>query len=87
MPNSHYDLVVIGSGPAGSTTARFAAMQGLKVLLVDIRQKLGAPIQYSGAVSRHGIDFTVLSGAYSLTIFNRITSAAVCFFWNISFLR
>ncbi len=50
-----YDLVIIGSGPAGSTTARFAADNGLKVLLLDKRQELGAPIQCSGAISMHSL--------------------------------
>lgn len=30
-----YDLLIVGGGPAGSTTAIFAALQGIKVLLVD----------------------------------------------------
>lgn len=30
-----YDVVVIGAGPAGSTTARAAAEHGLKVLIID----------------------------------------------------
>lgn len=55
MP-SNYDIVVIGSGPAGATTARIAAENGLRVLLVDKRQELGAPIQCSGAVSRHALE-------------------------------
>jgi digeranylgeranylglycerophospholipid reductase len=50
-----YDIVVIGSGPAGATTARYAAAKGLKVLLLDKRQELGAPVQCSGAVSRHAL--------------------------------
>ncbi|PHI21857.1 hypothetical protein CEQ90_00795 [Lewinellaceae bacterium SD302] len=55
MTTKQYDLVVVGSGPAGSTTAYFAAQAGLRVLLVDKRQELGAPIQCSGAISRHGL--------------------------------
>ncbi len=51
-----YDIVVIGSGPAGSTTARLAAKNGLQVLMVDKRQELGAPIQCSGAVSGHALE-------------------------------
>jgi len=50
-----YDLVIIGSGPAGTNTARIAAQNGLKVLLVDKRQELGAPVQCSGAVSHNGL--------------------------------
>ena len=50
-----YDLAIIGAGPAGSTTARLAAEQGLRVLLIDKRQELGAPIQCSGAISRHAL--------------------------------
>jgi digeranylgeranylglycerophospholipid reductase len=48
--------VVIGSGPAGATTARFAAEKGLNVLLVDKKQELGAPIQCSGAVSNNALE-------------------------------
>lgn len=55
MPPVDYDLVVVGAGPAGSTTAKFAAQAGLRVLLVDKRQELGAPIQCSGAISGHGL--------------------------------
>jgi digeranylgeranylglycerophospholipid reductase len=51
-----YDITVIGSGPAGSTTARLAAERGLKVLLIDKRQELGAPIQCSGALSAHALE-------------------------------
>ena len=32
---NHYDIIIVGAGPAGSTAALFAARQGLKVLLVD----------------------------------------------------
>lgn len=51
----HYDVVVVGSGPAGATTARVAAQRGLRVLLVDKKQELGVPVQCSGAVSAHAL--------------------------------
>ena len=51
-----YDLIIVGAGPAGSTTARLATDAGLRVLLIDKRQELGAPIQCSGAVSRHALE-------------------------------
>ncbi len=51
-----YDIIIIGSGPAGTTAARFAAQNGLSVLLVDKKQELGAPIQCSGAVSYNALE-------------------------------
>ncbi len=56
MPQAiNYHVVVVGSGPAGATTARIAAERGLRVLLVDKKQELGTPIQCSGAVSAHAL--------------------------------
>ncbi len=78
MVTPKYDVVVIGSGPAGATTARIAAEQGLLVLLCDKKQELGAPIQCSGAVSRHGLesagvvpsDEFVLEAIYGFGVYN-----------------
>ena len=56
MIKTDYDIVVIGCGPAGTTTARVAADKGLKVLLIDKRQELGAPIQCSGALSANALE-------------------------------
>src|SRR5438128_7615278 len=44
MP-SPYDVIVVGSGPAGATAARYGARRGLKVLLVDKRKEIGVPVQ------------------------------------------
>ena len=56
--NLDYDVVVVGSGPAGATVARFTAAAGWRTLLVDKRQELGAPVQCSGAVSRGALEET-----------------------------
>ncbi len=34
----NYDVVVVGAGPAGSTTARFLAKEGLKVKILEAKR-------------------------------------------------
>jgi len=45
-----YDVVVIGAGPAGSVAARRAAEGGLKTLLIEKRQEIGAPVRCAEAI-------------------------------------
>lgn len=47
-----YDVIVVGAGPAGSTTARFAAREGLSVLLIDGRKEIGWPVQCGELMAR-----------------------------------
>jgi digeranylgeranylglycerophospholipid reductase len=47
-----YDVIVIGAGPAGSVAARRAAEGGLKTLLIEKRQEIGAPVRCAEAVGR-----------------------------------
>ncbi len=41
----HYDVLIVGAGPAGSSTAKIVAQQGLKVLIVDRKRTIGEPVQ------------------------------------------
>lgn len=41
---NRYDVVVVGAGPAGSTAARYAAAEGLDVLLLDKKKTIGVPV-------------------------------------------
>jgi geranylgeranyl reductase family protein len=43
--DSQFDLLVVGAGPGGSTAARVAAAEGLRVLLVEKRPVVGLPVQ------------------------------------------
>jgi len=39
------DVLVVGAGPAGSTTARFCAGKDVSVLIIDRRKEIGYPVQ------------------------------------------
>jgi digeranylgeranylglycerophospholipid reductase len=40
-----YDIIVVGAGPAGSITAKYAAKAGANVLLIEKRQEIGSPVR------------------------------------------
>ena len=48
IPETSYDIVVVGAGPAGSTAALYAAKKGASVLLLDKKREIGSPIQCAG---------------------------------------
>jgi digeranylgeranylglycerophospholipid reductase len=57
-----YDAVVVGSGPAGSVTARFAAEAGAKVLIIERRAEVGVPVLCGEGISQKVDRFKVLEG-------------------------
>ncbi len=46
----HYDIAVVGAGPAGSTFARIAAQHGLDVVVFDKRKEIGNPVRCGEAL-------------------------------------
>ncbi len=57
-----YDVVVVGSGPAGTVTARFAAESGAKVLIVERRAEVGVPVLCGEGISQKIDDWGMLEG-------------------------
>lgn len=57
-----YDVVVVGSGPAGSVTARFAAESGAKVLVIERRREIGVPVLCGEGISRKIDSWGMLDG-------------------------
>jgi digeranylgeranylglycerophospholipid reductase len=57
-----YDVVIVGSGPAGSVTARFAAEAGAKVLMIERRAEVGVPVLCGEGISQKVDHFKVLEG-------------------------
>lgn len=51
-----YDIVVVGAGPAGSSTARWAARNGARVLMLEKRQEIGSPVRCGEGISRAWLD-------------------------------
>ncbi len=50
------DVLVIGAGPAGSSTAKHAALNGADVILMDKKSEIGAPKRCAEGVSKEGLN-------------------------------
>ena len=57
-----YDVAVVGGGPAGSTTARFAAEAGAKVVILDRRPAIGIPVLCAEGVSKDIDKYNLVKG-------------------------
>jgi digeranylgeranylglycerophospholipid reductase len=55
MPDTAFDVVVIGGGPAGSMAAYAAAERGLDVLLVERDHVIGSPVRCAEGVQDSGL--------------------------------
>src|SRR2546428_6040681 len=60
MPSYQYDVVVVGAGPSGSMTARYAAAGGCRTLLIEKRQEIGSPVRCGEGLARHFAEETKL---------------------------
>jgi digeranylgeranylglycerophospholipid reductase len=50
------DVLVIGAGPAGSSAAKYAALSGAKVILMDKKSEIGTPKRCAEGVSKEGLE-------------------------------
>jgi len=71
----NYDVVVVGSGPAGSTTARYAALAGANVLILERRAEVGVPVLCGEGISRQVDDFDLFES--TRWIANRMDGARI----------
>ncbi len=69
--SSEYDIIVVGAGPGGSMAAKTASENGAKVLLIERKKEIGAPVRCGegiGLYSLKGINVEIPEKAYSLKI-------------------
>jgi geranylgeranyl reductase family protein len=54
MKDFDYDVIIVGAGPAGSTTARYVKqlVNDARVLIIDRRKKIGVPVQCGEGLSK-----------------------------------
>ncbi|MBW6515373.1 MAG: NAD(P)/FAD-dependent oxidoreductase [Candidatus Cloacimonetes bacterium] len=53
---NQFDVVVVGAGPAGSVSARFAAENGLSVLMLERDREPGIPVRCAEGISGGGLE-------------------------------
>ena len=71
---THYDVAVVGAGPAGSVAARDLAAAGLSVLLLEEHDQVGKPVHCAGLVTSRTLE---AAGLDESVVLNRIRGAIV----------
>lgn len=71
-----YDVVVVGGGPVGAIAARYAAIEGAKVLLIEEHNSIGSPVQCTGLLSTKAIYECDVSPNEDF-VFNKVRGAHV----------
>lgn len=76
LAKEKYDVVVVGSGPAGSSAAKQCAEFGLDVLVLDRNQEIGTPVRCGEGLSENSVKTLGLK-IPSTCIAQKITGAVV----------
>jgi geranylgeranyl reductase family protein len=71
-----YDVIVVGAGPVGSTAARYAALNGAKVLLLEEHPSIGSPVGCTGLLSTRAVAECELKPSDEF-VFNSVRGAYV----------
>ena len=52
------DVLVVGSGPAGSGAGRAAALSGARTIVIDRKREIGTPVQCGEVIGRSVLAMT-----------------------------
>ena len=55
LPQNKFDLIIVGGGPAGTTAAKYAASQGIDVLVLEKDKEIGVPVRCGEAARDAGL--------------------------------
>lgn len=68
MAEYDYDVIIVGAGPAGSTTARYIKPEknNIKILIIERKKEVGIPVQCGEAISKISVWKTVIPDDYAL---------------------
>lgn len=67
IAEAHYDVIIIGSGPAGESAAMNASKAGQKVAVIDLRQDVGGNCTHLGTIPSK----TLRHAVHQIMQFNR----------------
>jgi digeranylgeranylglycerophospholipid reductase len=56
MRDMDVDVLVVGAGPAGSCSAKHAALNGARTLMIEKRQEIGSPVRCGEGIARAWLD-------------------------------
>ncbi|MCI4337185.1 MAG: FAD-dependent oxidoreductase, partial [Thermoplasmata archaeon] len=52
MQDMAVDVLIVGAGPAGTMTAKYAAKNGARTLVIEKRQEIGSPVRCGEGMSK-----------------------------------
>ncbi len=68
MAEYDYDVIIVGAGPAGSTTARYIKQEknNIKVLIIERKKEVGIPVKCGESISAPSVWESIIPDEYNV---------------------